>query len=180
MENTYLDGPLSCVDPVNIERLLEEARSVPALGCFVEFGVYKGGTAFHLAKIAREKSVPLYLYDTFNGIPNETEGKDVFRVGDFSDTNLDKVRALIPDAIFCAGVFPDSVVELPDAISFAHIDCDQYQAYKDAWRIFSPLMIKGGVMIFDDYPIIKGAKLAVDEVCGDRVKIELGKGVVRF
>jgi hypothetical protein len=43
-----------------------------------------------------------------------------------------------------------------------------------------PLMMPGGVMLFDDYPVVHGAKLAVEEFAKDRVVIEMTKGVIRF
>lgn len=171
------DSPPSCVDPENIAYMIGLAKDAPE-GCFVEFGVFKGGTAWHLAKVAREKKAPLYLYDTFSGMPFQDAG-DEFEKGSFSSTSVEEIKGLIPDAILCPGVFPASLATMPP-IAFCHLDCDQYQSYKDAWRVLSPLMAKGGVMVMDDYPVISAAKRAVDEDCGDRVSIELGKGVVRF
>lgn len=130
-------------------------------GCFVEFGVYQGGTAYHLAKIARQQGRPLYLYDTFTGIPCKAD-IDSHRIGDFSDTTLSQVQAAIPDAIYCVGMFPDTLVDM-GPIAFLHVDADQYQSVKDAIRLFVPHMVQGASIVFDDYKCLAGADQAIAE-----------------
>lgn len=177
MPEPYLDGPLSHVEPPKMARLLDEARACPP-GAFVEFGVYRGGSAFHLAKIAREQGRKLYLFDTFDGMPYKEEC-DRIPVGEFADTSADAVRALIPDAIVCPGVFPGSMVET-GPIAFAHIDCDQARGVRDAVRLFGPLMVRGGRMIFDDVILCNGARVAFDETIGRERAGEMNYGMVRF
>lgn len=130
-------------------------------GAFVEFGVYQGGAAEKLAEVARAQKRALYLYDTFAGMPFKGDD-DYHPVGDFADTSAEAVKRLIPDAIVVAGVFPASLVKMPP-IAFVHVDADQYQSVKDATRVFPPLMVKGGVMVFDDYKCLDGATRAVEE-----------------
>src|SRR6266511_1529527 len=101
--------------------LLQYATVAPP-GNFAEFGVYRGGTAKHLAKIARQRGCLLYLFDTFAGIPFAGP-HDVHKVGDFSDTSLEAVHELIPDAILVPGVFPQSIEECRvslQPLSFVH------------------------------------------------------------
>jgi O-methyltransferase len=133
--------PNSLIGDGAIEEMCEYARAAPE-GCFVEFGVYRGGSAFELAKVARERGQPLYLYDTFDGMPFSDDG-DSHKAGEFADTSETQVKAAIPDAIICKGVFPDSIVEMPP-IAFVHVDCDQYRSVKSACEHFAPLMARGG------------------------------------
>lgn len=147
-------------------------------GCFVEVGVFQGGTAYHLNEVAKEQVRKLYLYDTFEGIPY-CDVCDSHKLGDFNDTSYEKVRDLFPDATVVKGVFPYSAVPM-EPIAFVHLDCDQYQSYKDAIQYLAPLMVKGGVMWFDDSPCLPGALKAVTEFFGDRVKLYVGKHYVRF
>lgn len=159
--------------------LAHTARDCPP-GDFVEVGVYKGGTAFSLAGVAREQGRKLYLYDTFTGIPHAGP-MDFHKVGDFSDTSLEAVKAAIPDAVFCVGVFPQTLGKNPKRIALAHIDCDQYESVKACCLELGPRMVSGGVMVFDDYDVLEGARVAVDEVFGDRVRISReGKARVVF
>lgn len=161
---------MSLIGIDTLERLCNMARTTPQ-GCFVELGVYQGGSALKLAEVAREQGRALHLFDTFCGIPFACE-KDQHLVGDFSDTDVEEVKRLIPDAIFHVGVFPDTMPKDMEKIAFLHIDADQYESYKAAFKHFLPLMAKGGVIWFDDVGCLRGADEAVKEQFGDAVLID--------
>ena len=163
------DAPMSLVTGHVIDELIESARLTPS-GAFIEVGVYKGGTAWHLAALARSQGRPLYLYDTFTGIPYADPAVDSHVVGDFRDTSAAAVQEAIPDAIIIEGIFPQSAIEMPP-IAFAHLDCDQYQSIREASEYLIPRMVSGGVIWFDDYNCLSGATRAVHDVFGDRVQI---------
>lgn len=153
-------APASLVHPSALEDLCGIARATPP-GCFVEVGVYQGGSAFRLAEIAREQGRALYLYDTFTGIPFKGDD-DPHRAGDFGDTSLEAVKAAIPDAHFGVGIFPATLIPMPP-VAFAHVDADQYQSIADAIRVLTPLLVPGGAILFDDYGCLAGADRAVNE-----------------
>lgn len=137
-------------------------------GSFVELGVYKGGSAWHLAQIAKEQGRELHLFDTFTGIPEKSEHDLQHNVGDFRDTDEERVRALIPSAHFHVGVFPETMTET-GPIAFAHVDCDQYRSCLAAIDQFSPRMVPGSIMLFDDYSVCSGVTKAVDERFGNQI-----------
>lgn len=143
-----------------LETLCSVAADCPP-GAFVEFGVYRGGAAEKLAIVARLQRRPLYLYDTFRGMPYRGED-DYHPVGDLGDTSVAEVQALVPEAVIVPGIFPDSLIPMPP-IAFVHVDADQYQSVAAACRVFPPLMVSGGVIIFDDYLCLPGATRAVRE-----------------
>lgn len=143
--------------------LVEVAGSAPE-GCIVEVGVYKGGSASYLTELAEKQGRQIFLYDTFTGIPFQSE-YDKHAVGDFNDTSYEAVKAALPYATVTQGLFPASAIPMPK-IAFAHIDVDQYQSYLDCIRFLSPMMVSGGVMWFDDYEL-DGGKKAVDELIGE-------------
>lgn len=176
-------SPESLIRADALNELAHTARSCPP-GDLVEVGVYKGGSAFILAGVAREQKRPLFLFDTFKGIPVRDDRFDSHKIGDFSDTTADAVRAAIPEAIVVEGIFPwtlPSVRQRIGKIAFAHIDVDQYDSTHACCTQLAPLMAKGGVMVFDDYDVLDGAKLAVNECFGSRVEIsKQGKARVRF
>lgn len=159
------EAPHCLVAPETIAAMLKRAEATP-FGTFIEVGVYHGGTAWHLAKLAESQGRPLYLFDTFAGMPYAIEGLDSHPVGDFKDTSLEAVQAAIPYAICVKGIFPQGD-ELPPSptIAFAHLDCDQYQSYRDALDYLDTRMIPGGLIWCDDVPCLAGAAKALNEYC---------------
>lgn len=175
-----MNTPPSAVNPLVTAGLIKTASECPQ-GCFIEVGVYKGGTAWHLAKCAEEQDREIFLFDTFAGIPYKGEF-DSHVVGDFSDTSLEEVQESIPYAKITKGIFPQSAesLDLP-GVAFVHLDCDQYQSIKEAALFLSPKMVKGGIMWFDDYGCLEGANRAVNELFAGRLLgSPVGKVFVRF
>ena len=172
-----MTAPDSLITEHGIESMLSVARECPK-GCFVEFGVYKGGSAYHLAKLAQEQKRKIFLYDTFEGIPYKAD-VDHHTVGDFADTSYEEVCRLIPYAKVVKGLFPESLVKMPP-VAFAHIDADQYESIKAAIEHLGPLMVKGGAMIFDDVWCLDGATQAFLESGLEYTKTTYGKPLVRF
>jgi len=158
------EAPNALIGPNTIEQLLLCARGTPA-GCFVEVGVFQGGSAMHLNALAEEQNRALYLYDTFQGMPWFEEGLDCHPLGDFANTNLERVQRLCPGAIITAGIFPESAVEMPP-ISFAHIDVDNYRSVLETAAYLKDRMVSGGVMWFDDSPCLASAAKATKELFG--------------
>lgn len=175
-----MTAPYSVVASAGIASLTVYAKRAPMLGCFVEVGVYRGGTAWHLSRIAERRRVPIFLYDTFSGIPYK-EGLDEHAPGDFDDTSAEEVRKAIPYATVVEGLFPDSIVPMP-AISFAHIDCDQYRAIVESVRALGPMMVPGGIMVFDDFGLLDSATKAVCDLFPVNMinLTEAGKAWVKF
>jgi hypothetical protein len=101
------DPPIALVGPETITQMLALARLTPPDGCFVEVGVFQGGSAIHLHALAWEQRRNLYLYDTFGGMPYFDAAKgDCHPLGDFADTSYDRVQRLCPYAMIQQGVFP--------------------------------------------------------------------------
>jgi hypothetical protein len=150
-----------------LEQMAAMARACPP-GCFVEVGVYKGGSAVYLDEAARAQRRELFLFDTFSGIPYRTHERDSHQVGDFADgPGVQAIREMFPDAHVVKGIFPDSAqaMILP-AVAFVHLDVDQYKSYRDAIGFLRPRMAEGGVMWFDDYDCLPSAREAVNESIG--------------
>ena len=135
------------LSPQAIDSLMYYASRAPD-GAIVEVGVYRGGSAYHLAQLGR----PLYLYDTFDGIPYQGALDTGNPVGKFSDTSAEAVQQLIPAAIVVKGLFPDSLVTMPP-IGFVHADADQYESTKAILERMPPLMVRGGFILLDDFGV---------------------------
>lgn len=161
--------------------ILEQHAERSLAGCFVEVGVWLGGSAKRLENIAQKQGRAFFAYDTFEGIPFAEEG-EYHQPGDFNEATYERVKVLLPHTTVVKGIFPESAVTMP-SVAFAHIDCDQYRSIQESARYLQPLMANGGVMFFDDYGIehLPRATQAVDELYSGYVqRAQNGKAFVVF
>lgn len=167
--------PHSLLGNHSLDNLEALARSTPRGHPIVEVGVYKGGSAWYLAKVARERGDELHLFDTFAGMPFH-DAEDTNHTGKFSDTSLEMVRAMLPLAIFHVGIFPHTMPDLK-SVAFVHSDCDQYRSVRAVITKLWPIIVPGGVIAFDDMDTPGGAR-AIKEAFPD-IAQELGWWCVR-
>ncbi len=158
--NTLVDYP-------RLEKIINYVNSTNSLpGDIAEVGVYKGGTARLITQSTGKK---VFLFDTFDGMPDVSD-KDLHHKGDFADTSISHVDSLLTGhyALY-KGIFPRQNAEYVEfrKFSFVHLDVDIYDSVKECLEFFVPRMVKGGVILLDDYlePNCPGAKLATDEFC---------------
>jgi len=159
--------------------LLRQSVSIP--GDIWECGVYKGGTAAMMAAMLNQYAPEkrLYLFDTFEGMPDTDPAKDWHKRGDFSDTSLEAVSAYVgfeKECVFRQGLIPDTFSGLEACtIAFAHIDVDIYKSILDSLAFIWPRLSKGGFIVFDDYgfPSCPGARAAVDEFFSGKIHFPL-------
>jgi O-methyltransferase len=178
--------------PVRCRSLWDSCRSVLEAnvpGCFVECGVWKGGSSAIMAmaiKNARQER-HLHLFDSFEGLPEPTE-KDGKSAAIYSDgrnqgklatinqcqAGLDEVCHLILDEIkvrndlahFHVGWFQNTIPA--DAgqlgpIALLRLDGDWYDSTKICLEHLYPLLSPGGIIIMDDYWAWEGCRKATDE-----------------
>jgi len=162
----YIRGR-SLVMGVKAYILWQLAKSISSLeGDIAEVGVYKGGTAYLLARAVSPKIV--HLLDTFTGIPKVGE-QDIHREGDFNDTSVEEVEKFLIDCDnvrLYPGYFPATAIHIDGkTFSMAHVDVDTYQSTLDCCSFFYPRMVPGGIIVCDDYGFksCPGAKLAMDQ-----------------
>lgn len=176
MTRVLMPSPYTCLSPASLHSLLYYASRTQ--GAIVEIGVYKGGSAFHLAKLGR----PLFLFDTFCGMPKANELDAANPVGKFADTSVEAVQALVPGATLVPGVFPDTLrdVSLP-RVGFVHADADNYEVTRDILNLMPQYMVPGGVILLDDFMVegCEGCTQAVME-SNHRVLVatDTGKGLI--
>ena len=154
----------SIIAQSNIDEMLKLVRNLPA-GSICEIGVFHGGSASHLYQVAQEQGRELHLFDTFSGTPYHIEQLDKHKIdSEFAAPEApEKIRQMMPEAKLHIGIYPEThPVGLKD-IAFIHCDCDQYLSYIAVIRHMWPLVVPNGVLLFDDYPYLGGAKKAVEE-----------------
>lgn len=131
-------------------------------GDVLEVGVWRGGSGCIIAKASQLFSDgKIYLADTFSGVVKASSNDTVYKGGEHSDTNIEIVNDLIGglglnNVEILKGIFPDEInfklLELNEvSLKMCHIDVDTYSSAKDIFLNIWPLIVSGGVVIFDDY-----------------------------
>ncbi len=166
-------------------------------GDYVEFGCYKGDTSLLLAEVLREgamsveKSVDknveelgksggkpvkkLWIYDSFEGLPEKTDADESVMGVDFKGGELFVTKREVKERFLRAGL-PVPVIkkawfrnltseDVPERIAFAFLDGDFYESIRDSLKLVTPRMSEGGVLVVHDYtnPALPGVRKAVDE-----------------
>lgn len=124
-------------------------------GSFIEVGVWKGGTGCLLASATCK---PVLLCDTFRGVVKAGPRDTYYKGGEHSDATEEEVWSLasqlgVSDHIkVLRGVFPeDTGSSVNESLALCHIDVDVYESARDVFSKIWPLMVRGGVVVFDDY-----------------------------
>ena len=160
-------------------------------GDFVECGVAKGGSMMAIAYTLLELGITdrdLYLYDTFEGMP-EPDDCDRGRFGEpayrswrkrrdtaghstWINHGVDEVRRNLsltgyPEhrMHFIKGKVEDTLPTAapPSAIALLRLDTDWYASTRAELDHLYPKLVRGGILIVDDYFRWQGARKAVDE-----------------
>lgn len=125
-------------------------------GSVAELGVFQGDFAKYINQFFESK---FYLFDTFKGfderdLQKEAEFSDS-KVGEFSDTSLELVKAKMPHLERCEfiqGFFPQSafeslekgVLKEDESFAFVNLDMDLYEPIKAGLEFFYPRITQGG------------------------------------
>ena len=185
--------PYTMTSPERIAVLEAAVRHVVGQnypGAFVECGVAKGGSTMAMAYTLIELGVndrDLYLYDTFEGMPEPDEidrgrfGESAARSwrkgqdrtgGAWIRHGLDEVRANLaatgyPEARlhFIKGKVEETLpANAPaGAIALLRLDTDWHASTKAELDVLYPKLVRGGIVIVDDYFRWQGARKAVDD-----------------
>lgn len=168
-------------------------------GDVVECGVWRGGSMMAAAKCLINNDNlerTLYLYDTFEGMTESSE-KDISFKGKKASEYLNNSNKLDPLSVWCFASlddvkknikltnYPDTKIKyvkgkveetipsiLPEKIAILRLDTDWYESTKHELVHLFPKLVKGGILIIDDYGHWQGAKLATDEYLEEN-KIEI-------
>lgn len=131
-------------------------------GDVVEFGCYEGTTALFLQRLlGEEPGRKLFLYDSFQGLPEKTvqddsSAGDQFKAGELLASkqkliNNFKHAGLSVPRIYKAWFKDLKPGDVPDKIAFAYLDGDYYDSIIDSLRLVWPRLSKDGIIVVDDY-----------------------------
>ncbi len=156
--------------------LLDSARSYTLWQCsknlrningqILDIGCLMGGAGFIMSKINSKGNT--YLFDSFSGF-RKNDGlhkKDVFVYDDISliKKNIKKLK-LKRINIFKA-YFPKNINIKINRVKLCHIDVNTYYDTKKIFNFLKKKIIKGGIVIFDDFGIwgVNGIKKFIYEI----------------
>jgi predicted O-methyltransferase YrrM len=130
-------------------------------GEFVEFGTFRGATAYCMLDATRDNTPTkqIYLYDTFEGIPTDgvtTHEREVGLVGAYRDTSVNLVRENLSTfesrVHIRQGLIPHTLDDGgPSKIAMMHVDLNLAKPTVDALTWAYPRWSAGGICLLDDY-----------------------------
>jgi Macrocin-O-methyltransferase (TylF) len=172
-------------------KLYEMSLGLP--GHFVEAGVFKGASFCRFRKLGRlfhpDHTRQFIGFDVFGKFPDPQYGPDKAELerqwsvdGDhgISRPALQKLleeQGLAQNVELVEGDIRESMPRYlaerqQISLSIVNIDLDLYEPIKAALEHLFPLVVRGGVVILDDYEGFPGAKRAVDEYLAEHRRPE--------
>jgi hypothetical protein len=174
-----LTGPVRIISLIRSVRYLVR-NHIP--GDIVECGVWKGGSMMAVAKTLlrlNERERCLWLYDTYAGMSQPTTvDMSVCNISAQKDFDAAYLRVGIDDvrkAVLGVGYdekrvfFVKGKVEetlpayAPQQIALLRLDTDWYESTNHELVHLFPRLVRGGVLIIDDYGHWQGARKATDD-----------------
>lgn len=143
--------------------LYTSVRDTSALqGAVAEVGVNQGGSAMIICQAKGD--TPVYLCDTFEGMPNERVDPQVdcwpTDIRTHTKTSFESVSEYLSpytNVHLVKGLFPDSVADHSSLelhqqkFRVVHLDVDLYRCTLDCLEWFWPRMVSGGRIISHNY-----------------------------
>lgn len=159
-------------------------------GDIVECGVWRGGSVMICASVLKklqDTKRKIFLYDTFSGMAEpdsrdrtifgSSAAHDIWKKSQNGDANawcyaaIEDVRKNVlrtgypgQKLRFIKGKVEDTIPKfMPERIALLRLDTDWYSStYHELTHLY-PRLVRGGVLIIDDYGHWKGARRAVDD-----------------
>jgi hypothetical protein len=185
----YPSSPfLPTIDSFFLPRLFYQREMLElaagAKGDLVECGTYIGHGLLPFILASEVLGLPrhYYAFDSFEGFPAPTKEDDgthltkgflqsapelllkVLRDGRVPEEVIQKRLHVVK------GFFDQTLPKYEGQIGVLHLDCDLYDSYRVALGCLYDKVVKGGVIMFDEYlhPEFPGADRAIDEFFADK------------
>ena len=144
------------------------------IGDIVECGSYKGGSSAVL-RACMGKHRKLWIYDSFEGMPETTEldGEEARKyVGTCLASKEDAIEILRAtgargdEFVIMEGLYEDTFKKkLPEQVALLHCDADWYDSVSIVLETFYSLIPVGGCVILDDFGFWEGCRRAFYDFC---------------
>ena len=133
--------------PKNV--LFQALESVSNEGLYLEMGVYYGLSINSTANKLKDQII--HGFDSFEGLPEawkQGEGKGSYSTNQY-------LPSVEKNVVLHKGWFnetlPKFLEENDESLAFLHIDCDIYSSTKDVFTYLKTRIVKGTVILFDDF-----------------------------
>lgn len=172
---TVASDQVSTREVAVILRELERVIHTNVSGDIVEFGCYEGTTSVHLAKWIEGSGRTLYLYDSFEGLPDKTYHDESPAGMQFKTGELLASKKILLQRLRKANVSMPYIkkawfselndTHIPRKIAFAFLDGDYYESVKIPLELIQSHLSPGAIIVVDDYAneALPGAAKATDE-----------------
>jgi len=151
-----------------VAKLLTEIRDRQIEGDLVEFGIFRGWWVnfFHETTERLGLHRRIYGFDSFEGLsePHPEHDQAFWKKGQYA-CSLEQVSrnvraAARPRIKLVKGFFEKSLrgadAQVAGKFAYVRIDCDIYQPALDCLRYIGPRLADGAILVFDDWPHIRG------------------------
>jgi hypothetical protein len=133
-------------DKFSLLQVALDCASLPD-GLYCEFGVYSGST---INFIASRIPKTIYGFDSFEGLPEDWQPG--VEKGTFQMKNPPRVRKNVElKKGWFNQTIPPFALEHRENCSFVHIDCDLYSSTKTVFDLLGDRIVKGTVLVFDEF-----------------------------
>ena len=152
-------GLLTCVvecghDQHEMLAVIESILSTPARieGCIVEAGSFKGGSAAKFSLAAKLTGRPLFIFDSFEGLPENEESWEPGRYCGSLEEVQHNIRQFgeLDVCEFVKGWFEHTMPCFNQPIIIAYIDVDLADSTRTCLRYLYPLLVPGGALYSQD------------------------------
>ena len=135
-----------------IYTILQQLKNINA--DILDLGCMRGGVGMMMSKINLNGNT--YLIDTFSGFKEEEKyhKKDIFVFTSISEIEKNIKKLNLKKVYILKQKFPNtSKLKSIKKLKLCHIDVNTYRSTKKSYNYVKKKLIKGGIIIFDDYGI---------------------------
>ncbi len=142
------------LDPARSYTLWQCANNIKNIkGQILDIGCLMGGAGFIMSK--NNIKGKTYLFDSFSGFKKDDglHKKDVFFYEDINSIKKNIKKLKLKNTFVFKAYFPKNIkIKLKD-IKLCHIDVNTFKDTSTIFNVINKKMIKGGIIIFDDFGI---------------------------
>jgi hypothetical protein len=194
----YENGFMATASPRRYSKFISHLeffnKTIELRGEIVELGVFKGNSLFRWIKfrslLSNTYSRKIIAFDVFGEFPetnfdDDKKERNLFikETGGGRGIELEELEELLAKQKLNENVelikgdaletLPKYLIDNPQLkISLLHIDLDIYEPTSLALKLLYKRVVKGGIIIFDDYGDFAGANKAIDDFFQGNVEIK--------